>query len=145
MYKIKNLSRTLCFVGLCAFLASCTLPEYIALYNNTGDLIEVTFVVDDKKEVLSINSGKMQSYKIGALVDDDIINVTINGNVWSYRLVEVNSKYWSYEGVGPFSKIVFKLQIESGGKIYILPKGGDYPLKSFSDQPHGYPLTPLDE
>ena len=118
------------------------MPQYVYLYNNTDNPIEVTFIVDHKKDVLSINQGTKQSYKIGALVDDDILYVNIKHSVWSYRLVEANSKFWSYEGVGPFSKTVFKLQIENDGKIYILAKNSDYPIRDISDQPQGYPLSP---
>lgn len=144
MYKIKNILKLLCFIGLSMLLISCTLPQDVTLYNNTGSPIEVTFIVSgEKKHILIINAGEIQTYRIGMVTPYDILAIAINNNIWRYELVELRNSFWSYEGIGPFLKIVFKLQIESDGKIYILPKDSDYPFNITAKQPYDYLLLPM--
>ena len=139
----KYLFSVVFLIVFSAMLTSCTLPQYVYIYNNTVNNIQVTFVIGDKKEVHSVDPKTMQSYKIGMYSPYNVLKVSSNKDTWSYRYEEPNSRFWSYEGVGPLKKIAIKLQVESDGKIYILPRDGDFPLKSGSDQPNGYPLTPL--
>jgi hypothetical protein len=145
MHHVRNISRFVLALGLCALLASCTLREYVYIYNNTGKPVEVMLTVDGKKKVISINPGAIEFSSVGKLADGDILSVAVNDSTWNYRLVKADSKFWSYEGAGPFSKITYRMQIEGDGKIYILPRGADLPLKSLPNQPRGYPLLPTNE
>ena len=136
--------KALCAMGLSTFVSGCTLPQYISVYNNTEQRILVEFSVDDKKETISIDAGAAENFKIGMLVDGDILHVSYKDRIHSYRVVDVSSAYWAYEGIGPFSRITYRMQYELDGKIYILPRGSSYPLSQGAEQPPDYPLLPID-
>lgn len=54
---------------------------------------------------------------------------------------EPRGNFISYEGFGPFFRRVLRLQIEPGGKLFVLDGDKNFPLTDFSKQPEGFPLT----
>ncbi len=143
MYMIHYAVKMIFIVGVCAILESCTFPEYVQIFNNTEETVDITFILSDQEKLFTIASNQMLTYELRALLDDNVVKVGLNEKSLKYGLKKPHKEFWSYEGFGPFSKITFKFQLEEDGKLYILPRDSDYPLKNLLDQPSDYPLVPL--
>jgi hypothetical protein len=122
-----------------ALLSSCTLPEYIEVYNNSKDQITFELERGDKRIALTVGSGEKSA--IGPIkISDTSIRVTRKEANLRYKATYPGSEYWSYIGVGPFKKIVVRLQYEEDGRISVLPRGHGFPIGPAVMQPQGYPL-----
>ncbi len=137
---------------LCAFslLVSCTFEEHISLYNNTGSELIIKQSENNEERVVIINEGGVLSFKENEIISFKnssipygTFDLTLNGVVLSYQWNYFKSSYFMRrEGFGPFSRIVYRFQIENDGRIYILRRTDEFILKDLSDQPIGFPLQP---
>ncbi len=131
-------------VVLCTYylLVGCTFTEYIGIFNNSGSAMYIILLEENAKKIVEIDDAEKRYIKISSLPLEKI-EMLINNNVWiySWNYFEM-SHFIKREGFGPWSKIVYRFQIESDGLIYILRQSDQFILNDLSNQPRGYPIKP---
>lgn len=135
--KMKNF----CLFCVLTLLIGCTFREYISLYNNTGSQLQIAVLENGVKKEVIIEKEEIGYFEISSLPAGGI-DIAINGDIWKYQwnYFEI-SHFMKQEGFGPWSKIVYRFQIESNRRIYALRPTDEYILNDLSNQPLGYPLN----
>lgn len=124
---------------LLAVLSACSLPKYVELYNNSSKTIAVEENLGKEHVLQEVAPNQMA--RIGPEIVDGAEFIIVEGGVKStYKAKYPGSGYWTYIGLGPFKKIVVRLQYESDGRIFVLPRNSKPPIPTGIAQPHGYPL-----
>ena len=125
---VKNV--LLVVVLLLALGSSCSKgPVVVVLYNNTP--VDLTIHGDEEKLLADIAPGKTAEIRFQEL---QWIDFGMIGHRYDI-------KGFSTSGFVYGNKV--KIQAENDGRLYLVPQDMAFPLKTFSQQPAGFPLVPV--
>lgn len=143
IFVIRGESRNklaLLFLLVCVSISGCTIPLTCELYNNTGKDLIVTWSDGNGDEleeqfeagsIIQLESWQLYDYKI---VSSDFF--------WSYNQISPAHDLIKFSGFGPWSKRLFRAQLEGDGRIFLLQTDQSPPVLNFSEQPDEFPLMP---
>lgn len=118
-----------------SMVTGCTIPAEIELYNNSGVSITVEF--DEKSFKINPNKEALFGGEHGSK-----FSVNMDDKVLYYEMGRLALSNIEFVGWGPFTKRVFRAQIESNGFIWAVGSEQSYPVSNFIEQPEGFPVEP---
>ena len=128
----------ICVIAACS--SACTISESCDLFNNTGS--DLTIVrVRHRQEEPQINLKAGASVSLQEWLFSEY-RVEMGGKVFRYAPKSPDVSFVVGQGFGPWTKRVFKAQIESSGHIFVLRPTQSVPAAEFVEQPSGFPLLP---
>lgn len=139
--RLRKYIWVMLIFSISLMLSSCTIPLTIHLYNNTEK--DITVVIFDKSGEERQEFVKKQTIlktEFDVVIERTLYVIEENGQ-WEYTIFEPNSRYWKYEGIGPFVKRVVRLELKNDGRIYILTRDDSFDKADYKTQPEGYPLN----
>lgn len=117
------------------FLASCTIPAEIELYNNSGE--PITVEVGNETLIISHDSTTSFGHDYGI----EFV-ITMNSTIFHYHVDRLALSNVEFVGWGPFTKRVFRAQLQADGSIWAVSPEQEYPVTNFIHQPEGFPVEP---
>lgn len=118
----------------------CTIQLTCDLYNHTEEDLKVIQINSDGIKVerefkarswIELEGWQLFNYKIVS-----------QKAVWKYNQLAPDHTFISFKGLGPWSKRVFRAQLEKDGRIFVLRFDNISPDSVFLKQPEGFPLAP---
>lgn len=132
---MKLLARLL-VASLCVVVSGCTVVPLVDLYNHSGTSIHI-FVGDDSY-ALAAAATKSFDYPSQNWGE---VRVCLDGKLLRYTVPFPPNDY--YHGIAfLFLRSHIRVQLEPDGRVWILRRGEDFPVRENADQPGPFPLSP---
>ena len=126
---------------LCVSASGCTIQESCDLYNNFGSDVTIVRSPAGKEEPpVHLKAGA------SVLLRDWLFGeyrLVIDGKVFRYSPNSPDISFIVDRGFGPWAKRVFRAQIDSSARIFVLEPTQSIPATEFVAQPSGFPLMPV--
>jgi hypothetical protein len=124
----KNILVVVAFL-LSLTSGSCSKGLMVILYNNTP--VDLTVRTGDEKVLANIAPGKAAK-------------VYFQESQWiDFGMIGHRYEIEGFRTTGFVHEDKVKVQAENDGRLYLVPHNTAFPLKTFSQQPAGFPLVPV--
>jgi hypothetical protein len=143
--RFARICNALAVLLIAAATASCTPGTKYSLYNNTDSTIAVR-IAQQTYSIASRVEAELENWYAGPVI------VETSTGKWSYSVtfpafhaLAVNGAY--NEKASSFSKAEFAarritIQLNSDGRVFVVPSGTTVPVSPAVEQPDGFPLLP---
>lgn len=131
-----KLSARSLVASVCVVASGCTVIPLVDLYNHSGISVRV-FVSDDS---YALAAAATQSFDYPSQNWGEV-RVCLDGKLLRYTVPFPPNDY--YHGIAfLFLRSRIRVQLEPDGRVWILRRGEDFPVREYVDQPGPFPLSP---
>lgn len=132
---MKLMSRSF-VASLCIIVSGCTVIPLVDLYNHSGTPVRV--LVGDNTHVLAAAATESFDYPTQNWGQ---VRVCLDGKLLRFAVPFPPDDY--YHGVAfLFLRSRIRVQLDPDGRVWILKRGEDFPVRENADQPGPFPLSP---